>query len=205
VMIVVVVCVNVPWRSFGEWLPKFLNRKGYSEDTIQVYSSLYFLAADVGSITAGIITLWLVRRGRSLFSSRIVSFGLCAALTMLTVLAVLLPKGPWLLATLMLIGFGALGSFSSYFAFSQEVSQKHQGKVTGTLGLINAGCMAALGVGQGWLITKTNSYETALGVTGLAPLLAVGAVYFFWNSPKANHAKLFTAENAENAEKKKDA
>ena len=184
VMIVVIVCVNVPWRSFGEWLPKFLEKqKGYSTEEVQIYSSVYFLAADVGSIVAGLLTLWLVRRGRSLFASRIFSFAFCAGLTTLTIAAVLLPKGPLLIVVLTLIAFGALGSFASYFAFSQEISQKHQGKVTGTLGVINSACMGGLGVFQGWLIDQTRSYQWALGLTGLAPLIGVGAIYFFWNIP----------------------
>ena len=184
VMIVVIVAVNAPWRSFGEWLAMFLKEeKQYSEETAQLYSSAYFFAADVGSITAGLITLWLARRGKSLFSARMISFTLCACLTTLSVAAVLLPKGALLFVALLFIAFGALGSFSSYFAFSQEVSAKHQGKVTGTLGLINSVCMGTLALVQGKLIKETGSYSLALGVTGLVPLVGVFAIWFFWNPP----------------------
>lgn len=184
VMIVVIVSVNTPWRTFAEWLPSFLQKgKGYSEQTTQLYTSAYYFAADAGSILAGIITLRLVRRGKSLFSSRMFSLLLCASLTVLTTVAVLLPQGWLLFAVLLLIGFGALGSFSSYFAFSQDVSMKHQGKLTGTLGLINAMCMGGLALLQGQLIKATKSYDIALGLTGVVPLLGVAAIWFFWNPP----------------------
>ncbi len=183
VMMLVIVAVNVPWRSFGEWMPKFLDKKGYSRTTIQLYSSAYFFAADVGSIGAGLITLWLARRGRSVFSSRMISFAICATLTTLAVVVVFLPKGWFLFGVLLLIGFGALGSFASYFAFSQEVSMKHQGKVTGTLGLINSAAMGGLALLQGELIDATGTYTLALGLTGLTPLIGVFAVWFFWNPP----------------------
>ena len=191
VMMVVIVCVNVPWRTFAEWLPSFLEEgKGYSKNTTRLYTSAYYLAADTGSILAGIITLWLARRGRSLFSSRMFSFALCASLTVLTIAAVLLPAGWLLLIVLLLIGFGALGSFSSYFAFSQDVSVKHQGKVTGTLGLINSLCMGGMALLQGRTIKAekavdaSRAYDLAIGLTGLAPLLGVLAVWFFWNPPR---------------------
>jgi ACS family hexuronate transporter-like MFS transporter len=189
VMTFVIVAVNVPWRSFGEWLPKFLqNSKGYSETEAQLFSSAYFFAADVGSIASGLLVLRLARGGRSVFSSRMVSFFICASLTTLSVAVVLLPPGTLLFVALLLIAFGALGSFSSYFAFSQEVSAKHQGKVTGTLGLINSGCMALLGLAQGWLIRETGSYTIALGLTGLAPLAGALALYLFWDRPKVSDA-----------------
>jgi ACS family hexuronate transporter-like MFS transporter len=94
-----------------------------------------------------------------------------------------------LFVVLLLIGFGALGSFSSYFAFSQDVSVKHQGKVTGTLGLINALFMGGLAFLQGQLIKATKSYDIALGLTGLVPLLGVFTIWFFWNPPPADKSK----------------
>jgi MFS transporter, ACS family, hexuronate transporter len=180
-IILVVVAVNVPWRSFGEWLPKFLqNGKGYSAETTQKYSSVFFIAASVGSFGSGLLALRLVRGGRSLFNSRMVSFGVCAAMTLSTLLIVFLPPGPLFFVCLLLIGCGALGSFTTYFALSQDLSAKHQGKLTGTLGVINSAAMAGLGQFQGWLIDQTG-FRWALGLTGLAPLVALLAVWFFWN------------------------
>jgi ACS family hexuronate transporter-like MFS transporter len=184
VLVVVVLALNTPWRTMGEWLPKYLDKRGYARETIQLYSSAYFFAADIGSITAGLITLRLVRGGWRIFSSRLFSMALCVGLVTITIAVVLLPTGWWLFAALLLVGFGALGSFSSYFAFTQDVSSKHQGKVTGTLGLINALGMAGLVLLQGKIIDLTGSFTLAIGLTGLAPLLALAALYFFWENPR---------------------
>ena len=99
---------------------------------------------------------------------------------MSTLVIVKLPPGPFFVACLLLIGFGNLGSFSTYFALTQELSARHQGKVTGTLGVINSAAMAGLGQFQGWLIDQTG-FRWALGLTGLAPLVALVAVWLFWN------------------------
>jgi len=186
VMIVVIIGVNAPWRTCGEWLPQFLDReKGYDVSSVQYISSAFYLAADAGAIGSGLITLWLVRRGRSLYSGRMVSLVICVALTLLLLLAIVLPKGPLLIVVLLLIAFGTLGSFSTYFAFSQEISARHQGKVTGTLGLINSIAMGTLVVAQGNMIkTSGESYALALGLTAVAPVFAVVAIALFWNPRK---------------------
>jgi len=186
VMIVVIVGVNVPWRTCGEWLPQFLRKeKGYSTESVQYISSAFYLAADAGSICSGLLTLWLIRRGSTLYAGRMISFVVCAALTLLLLVAVVLPKGWLLIVVLLLIAFGTLGSFSTYFAFSQDISAKHQGKVTGTLGMLNSICMGGLVVFQGWMIKNTDeSYAVAIGMTAFAPLVAVLAIALFWKPRK---------------------
>jgi ACS family hexuronate transporter-like MFS transporter len=189
VLMIVIVSVNVTWRTFGTWLPKFLqDGRGYSERTMQYFSSLYYLGADIGSISVGLLTLVLVRRGVSLHTSRLITFGFCALLTLLSLLAVFLPQGNVLLVVILLIGFGALGLCPTYFALSQEVSAKHQGKVTGTLGCINAAIIGTIAPLQGRLIDETKSFSWALGSAGLPPLFALIIVYFFWNPPPSSGA-----------------
>jgi MFS transporter, ACS family, hexuronate transporter len=181
-MVVVVIGLNAPWRTLAEWLPMFLEKeKGYSEEAAQMYTSAYYFAADAGSIVAGVLTLWLARRGWPLFTARMLAFFLCASLTLLLIAVVLLPKGWWLFAALLLVGFGTLGSFASYYALSQEVSSRHQAKFTGTLGLLNAICMGSLAVLQGDVIRSTKSYALPIGLTAVAPFVAMLSVLFFWN------------------------
>ena len=74
-LMLTVVAINIPWRSFAEWLPQFLqDGKGYPGEVTQYYSIAYFVAAGVGSFSAGLLALRLVRGGRSLFGSRMLSF-----------------------------------------------------------------------------------------------------------------------------------
>lgn len=190
VLIVVIISVNMTWRTFGTWLPKFLQEgRGYNERTMQYFSSLYYLGADLGSILVGFITLFLVRRGYELHHSRLITFGFCALLTLLSVVAVLLPQGPVLLIVILLIGFGALGLFPTYFALSQEVSAKHQGKLTGTLSCFNAVVIGTIAPLQGKLIDETKSFSLALGSVGVLPLLALFVIHFFWNPAPVTEKK----------------
>ena len=181
VLIVVVVCVNTTWRSFGFWLPKFLQEgRAYGETDMSLFSSLFYVAADAGSLAVGFGTIFLAGRGWRLHSARMLTFAVCSALTCLSVAAVLLPKGPALLVVLLFLAFGGLGLFPTYFALSQEVSSRHQGKVTGTLGAINAGVLAVVFALQGLVIDATGSYAWALGPAGLAPLVALAVVRKYW-------------------------
>lgn len=181
VLMVVVVAINITWRSFGAWLPMFLREaKGYSAINANYLSSAFFFSADLGSISVGFATLFLAKRGMVLHKARLVCFCVCSLLTMLTLVATILPAGWLLLGTLMLIGFGALGLFPLYFALSQELSSKHQGKVTGTLGCINALLLAIMFPFQGYLIDQTESFTPSLGVAGFAPVVALVVVYLFW-------------------------
>ena len=42
-------------------------------------------------------------------------------------------SGAWLKGVLLIVGFGGLGSYTAYYSFTQDLSTKHQGKISGTL------------------------------------------------------------------------
>ncbi|MSR53475.1 MAG: MFS transporter [Gemmataceae bacterium] len=184
VALLVVMSINAPWRSFGFWLPKMLQKeKEYSEISTLWITPGFFFAADLGSLTVGFVTLWLARRGFTLHRARLLCFLGCTLLTTLSVLSALAPKGPLLIAVLYLMGFGALGLFPIYYALSQDISSKHQGKVTGTLSCLNAGYLAVLFPLQGLLIDNLQSFSLALGVVGVFPIVGLLALAFFWKKP----------------------
>jgi len=48
-----------------------------------------------------------------------------------------LPPASWaLLGILLVVGFGSLGLFPTYYAFTQELSVRQMGKVTGVLSFV---------------------------------------------------------------------
>lgn len=184
VALVVVMSINTPWRSFGFWLPKLLQtEKEYTEQSTLLLIPGFFAAADVGSILVGVVVLWLARRGMRLPRVRLVCFAGCTILTLLSILTAVFPKGPVLIVVLYLLGFGALGLFPIYYALSQEISTKHQGKVTGTLSCLNAAYLVLLFPFQGWLIDHLGSFSLALGVVGIFPLAGLIAMAMFWEKP----------------------
>lgn len=181
-MVLMILAVNTPWHSFRVWMPLYLREeRGYSAESMNLFSSLYYLFADVGSIFMGFLTLRLVRKGFAIHKARMTVFGICVGLLWLTIVAANVQKGPVLLGCLLLVGFAALGLFPTYFALSQEISAKHQGKVTGTLGCINAVYLGFLFPSQGKITDIFGSYSYALAISGLLPTVAFVCVWAFWN------------------------
>ena len=182
VLFFVVACINTCWQTLRAWLPKFLQQgRGYGESEALYFNSLFYVATDIGCLGAGALTLWLVRRGRSVYGSRSLVFFGCAALSALTVPAALLPRGWPLLLVLLVVGAGALGLFPIYHALTQEISTAHQGKVTGITG-VAAWILSSPGQTLfGRLVDRTHSFDLGLAVTGLLPLLASVALWSFWN------------------------
>jgi ACS family hexuronate transporter-like MFS transporter len=181
VLVVLVVTVNIAWHYFRAWLPLFLHRGlGYGEATTDWFTTAYYVATDVGSLTAGAAGLLLVRRGLTVHASRVRVFGACAALTALSVVVAFLGRGPLLLGLLLVIGFAALGLFPIYYSFSQELTTRHQGKLTGSLGCICWLSMYVLHALVGESVKESNSYSLGVALAGLAPLVGLAVLVGFW-------------------------
>lgn len=183
VLIVMVVSINVSWHFFRVWIPLFLQKQhGYSEESTNLFLSAYYIATDLGCLSAGFATLYLARRGVPVHWSRALVFATCCLLTTLSVVAALLPAGPVLLGVLLVIGFGALGLFPAYYSFSQELTVRNQGKLTGTLGFSCWMSMAVLHELVGESVKATGSYSEGMTCAGLAPLVGLLALMFFWKT-----------------------
>lgn len=70
--------------------------------------------------------------------------------------------------------------FTAYFSLSQELSGTHQGKVTGTLGFINAIYLAGMYRVEGRIVHEIGQYEPILAVAGLPVLGAFVLVWLYW-------------------------
>src|SRR5204863_1588569 len=110
--------------------------RGYTESAALFFNSVYFVATDIGCIAAGAVSLWLARRGLTPHAAKCRVFLACSLLTALSVLVAVLPHGWPLLATLLLVGAGALGLYPCFYSFVQEVSSQHVGKMIGLLGAL---------------------------------------------------------------------
>lgn len=184
VLAVVVTMINVTWHYFRVWMPLLLKDRGYGSDEVQWFSSAYYLSTDLGSLAVGFGTMWLIRKGWQVHGSRLFVFGFCVGLTTLSLVVTNLEKGPLLLGLLLVIGFGALGLFPNYYSFTQELTVKHQGMVTGTLGCINWLATSLLHWQVGKELDRTKSFAVGLWIAGLAPIIALAALAIFWRSQK---------------------
>jgi ACS family hexuronate transporter-like MFS transporter len=187
----IVVSINAAWHFFRAWLPLFLKEAhGYDEDTRQWFSSAYYLAADAGALVAGFAALRLTRTGFSVHRSKLIVFLACAVLTTLSAAAAVLPRGPLLLGVLLVIGFGSLGCFPGYYSLSQELTLRHQGKLTGMLGCISWFSMALLQWSAGRSIDATGSYTLGVAAAGFTPLIGWLGLALFWKEAEPLPQKL---------------
>lgn len=190
VIVVVVALINTAWQLIRAWLPKFLvEGRGYTEGSMLGFNALFYVFSDIGCIGAGALTLWLFRKRFSVHSARLVTFLACALLSALTLTVGLLPKGALLLGMLLLVGAGALGVFPIYHAFTQDVSPRHQGKVTGIAG-VAAWSLSFAHKYYGRLIDQTKSFDLGLIIVGCMPLAAFVVLWLFWrDNPPRETAK----------------
>lgn len=178
------------WHIYRVWLMKFLQTgRGYSETASLDFNSLYFFATDVGCFLAGLLSLWLVRRGFAdpHGARRKVYFGACL-LTSLSVFIPWLGQGWLLLGILLLIGAGALALFPCYYSFVQELSAAHVGRLTGILSMWVWAVTSPMHRFFGMVADRTHSYDVGLVIAGLAPWLGVLALAFLWRkTPASSH------------------
>jgi ACS family hexuronate transporter-like MFS transporter len=182
VLFVMVVTINVTWHGYRVWLPLYLQvQRGFTEVEMSKFTTLYYLIADCGSWSAGLATLLLCRRGIGVHAGRTIAFAACCGFAVCTLLIPFVSDATQLQVVLLAVAFGSLGMFPTYFAFTQELSARHQGKVTGILGACAHFSVAAIYPIEGMIFDATHSYESVLAVIGAAPLLAL--VFLLWKWP----------------------
>jgi ACS family hexuronate transporter-like MFS transporter len=182
---VVVVVINLCWQFFRAWMPKMLREEyRYSKEYVQYFSIAYYVAADVGCLLIGFLTRHLSGGRFSVHGARVTTFLACSVLTALSTLAAALPASGVLLATLLVIGFGSLGQFPIYYAFTQELSARRMGNVVGVLSFLAWMFHALVQDPIGRWIDRTGSFSQVMFLAGLMPLAGLLAVLLLWNSPR---------------------
>lgn len=185
IVLAVIALINTGWQTVRAWLPKFLQEgRHFTESAALYFNSAFYIATDIGVIGAGLLTVWLVRRKWSVGQSRLFTFGLCAMLSGLAVLIPWLPGNWWLLALLLVMGAGLLGVFPIYHALTQDISARHQGKVTGIASIAAWAFAPPAQKLFGRLIDTTRSFDLGFVVAGLLPLGALVLLWLCWRDPK---------------------
>ena len=187
VLIAVIIGVNTSWHTFRAWLPLFLQEQhGYSELQMTRFMTAYYIIAEVGGWTVGLGTIALLWAGVKLHTSRVITFAACTGIVLSALGMLFVPSGSdTQMGILLVFGFGAFGLFPTYFTLSQEVSARHQGKVTGTLGMINAAYLAVLYPVEGYVKKSFGEFDPFLAVCGLPALFALVMILLFWREPDA--------------------
>ena len=176
-----VVLISICWQLFRAWLPLFLEKgRGYPLQDALSFTSAFYVASELGVLSVGAFTLGLQRRGLAVHASRCTAYAACGVLTLLTTAAAFLPKGRLLEAALLLVAFGSLGVFPCYYAFTQELSVRSMGKVTGALSFFAWAIPSFVQRTFGKVIDRTGSYDLGIGLVGWAPLAALAILLLLW-------------------------
>lgn len=188
VIFVVIASINTTWQILRAWLPKILQEgRLYSESDALYFTSAWYAATDVGCLGAGALAVWLGWRRLSVHAARLVVFAGCGVLCAACALTPFLPKGWALLAVLLVAGAGALGVFPIYHAFTQDLSARHQGKITGLAGVVAWIAPAQAQKFFGTLADATHSFNLGLVLAAFLPLLAVFPLWLAW--PRTTNGK----------------
>ncbi|MBI1355486.1 MAG: MFS transporter [Acidobacteria bacterium] len=194
-LVVVVCCINGVYSVYRVWLPLALQDPaglGFSEQqTLGRILPLYYLVNDVGCLAAGAATLWLHRHGVSAVNARRWVFTVSGALLAPAALLPAVARGEWALpgvsagqasmAILLMTSLGSLAVFPCYYAFTQDLSRRHIGLVTGLLSffawIIPSTAQRVLGE----FIDRSGSYDIAFQVAAWPVLVAAVALWALWN------------------------
>jgi MFS transporter, ACS family, hexuronate transporter len=179
--ILLAIMINLTWHFFRVWLPLFLHEsREYSQSFVNYFTAAYYAAAGCGSLAAGYATIYLVRRGMTVHGSRLIVFFVCAVLTLASLIVAILPSGPLFLTFLLLLAFGSLGLFPVYYSLSQQITLRHQGKVTGVLGCTTWLIVAVMHPLVGRWLDHTKNYSAVVATAGVLPFVALLGLVLFW-------------------------
>ena len=200
-LVLMVVSINITWQMLRAWLPMFLQQgRGYSESWTLTFMSAYYISTDVGCLLAGACAVRLARRGLSAHHSRLITYGACALVTTLAVVAAQQQAGVLLPILLLCVGAGSLGLFPCYYSFTQEVDPKRMGKITGLLSFLGWILTAPVHPYFGWVVDTTKAWGTGLAVVGCIPLIGLVAVLLLWPTNKDEVEEVAAVDEGDKAE-----
>ncbi|MCB9383677.1 MAG: MFS transporter [Bryobacterales bacterium] len=194
-LVVVVCCINGVYSVYRVWLPLALQDPAglafSEEETLSRILPFYYLINDVGCLAGGALTLWLGRRGISAVNARRLVFTVSGLLLVpaaqLPALArgeVALPgvsAGVASVTVLFLTALGSLAVFPCYYAFTQDLSRRHIGLVTGMLAFFAWIIPSTAQRFLGEQIDRMGSYDIAFEVAAWPVLGAAVLLWAFWN------------------------
>jgi ACS family hexuronate transporter-like MFS transporter len=208
ILLTMVVTINLSWQFLRAWMPPFLGEaRSYSPVAISLFSSLYYLVADFGSIACGALALGLSTRLGVQGARRLV-FLMGALACLASIPAAILPAGRTLEIFLLLLGFGSLGVFPIYYSQCQEFPARWQGRVSGILGSLTWVTVFMLQIAMGTWVSSTkasflaselavglepaeaaraaaaHAYTLGFALAGLPPLLGFAALMCWPTQPK---------------------
>jgi ACS family hexuronate transporter-like MFS transporter len=180
IVLAISIAVNVFWHFYRVWLPRLLDRDlGLSSAQLQLVLIGFYLAADLGALTAGYVTRRLTARGFSVERSRQTVLIGTSLLCLLSVPAAW-SGNPWIMLPLIFVGAaGSMGGFPNLFALVQDVSPHHTARIVGLIGAVAWYLLAVMHPWVGWGVDQIGTFVPFLIAVGFVPLLG-SLTSLFW-------------------------
>jgi MFS family permease len=177
----ITVCVflfSYYWFFVLTWMPSYLTLvHKFSTIEMGVVLSTPLFAMGLLSVTAGLVSDLLVRRGANPFVVRVRFCGAGLAGAACVLCLPLIHDRTWVLPVL-LVSMSSMGvASSSYWALSQLAApSKMVGRFMGYINTIAQIAGAAAPLITGWLLGPEKRFGTAVVVAGISPILASAAL-----------------------------
>lgn len=212
VLMVVAVSINVCWHFLLNWLPTYiredlkpppwllswfatplaeavswLTRRGVDPLFVAMilFTTLPFLAADLGNLLGGVLSRFLARKGFTPVQARLAVMALCTAL---------ISSGAWVgragnahmaIYLLSLMAMGTAAFMANYFSFAQEASSQNTGLVVGILGAFGNLFAAGFLPFAGAVKDATGGFAPIFILVGLMPFVGLAALILGWGDTRA--------------------
>ncbi len=188
ILVVVSISINICWHFLVNWIPTYLRSdRKLSEWASGHLTAATFLAADLGNLGGGFLSLALAARGKSVLRARLSVMSLCMILILAGIGLSFAQSDVSVIILLCLMATGTAAFMANYFSFTQDVSPRHTGLVVGYLGglgnLFVAGYQPFAGALRDW----TGSFTANFAIVGLAPLVGIIILIFGWDELSTDH------------------
>ncbi len=181
ILVVVSISINICWHFLVNWIPTYLRSdRKLSEWASGHLTAATFLAADLGNLGGGFLSLALAASGKSVLRARLSVMALCMILILAGTGLSFAQSDMSVIILLCLMATGTAAFMANYFSFTQDVSSRHTGLVVGYLGglgnLFVAGYQPFAGALRDW----TGSFTANFVIVGVTPLVGMTVLILGW-------------------------
>ncbi len=171
---------------FGFWLPVYLKKDhGFSLALIGMVAWIPFLAADIGSMSGGAASDWLVRRGWHPKNARLRMMLVAACLTPFAALAVRMPSGGLAIGCIAVVLFAQSFWMANLMTSMGEAVPRGQvGRLAAAAGLGGSisGVMSTLATGY---VVAEYGYTAIFTILGFVHLAGFSVLWWSWGRARA--------------------
>lgn len=171
---------DFPFYFFLFWLPQYLmDERGFNLRDIALFAWLPWVAADLGALTGGYLSSWLIRRGYSVDAARKIVIWLGALLVLVAIPAFSADYAMLALALICVAMFAIQIKGAVFFTLPSDLFPAAKvATVWGVFGAVGSLGAAILQAGAGYLIENTG-YEPVFLIVGLAHIVSAALLMLF--------------------------